>query len=614
MTGRRACVLGLVVLLVVVSVAAAAEPRPVTGEVSAVTLYRGQALVTRVVAVKCDQGMTQVVVGDLPQHIVPDSLFADADQGVQVRAVRYRTRALREEPRDEVRRIEQQIEDIEEELRANQRSQEVVKHRAAYLDKLEQFTAPTAQTELSKGVLNAGTLKELTLFAFDQRESAATDLLKLEEKERELKSAVELARRRHSELTAGSSRTLREAVVELSAERAAQADVRLNYLVTEAGWEPLYNVRATGQNAAVTVEYNATVHQMSGEDWPNVQLTLSTASPALTSQGPELGPFWVSLAGQPLVSQVVEVQDEMSESLRRSLASNAMRQRQAAHWEENEDAMWLMNAAAGGLQNLELAADKDVLRRLREPSVSEGLSVTYALPGGTTVPSRREQQMVQIVSLDLASDLYFVAVPLLTGYVYREAELLNDSELALLEGQATVYLNGGFVGRTDVPMVAVGQKFTVGLGMDSQLRAARRMVERTERVLGANKEVVASYGLTLENFKERPVNVRVYDRIPHTTKGAEIRVTLGEMSDELSDDRLYLQDERPKGILRWDIEVPAGSAGPDARRVDYGYSLEFDRKLYVVSPLGGGQAEKGGAPEQLRQEFEQFFKGQRKAH
>ena len=46
------------------------------GRVTHVTLYRNQALVTRTVSIEGEAGATEVVIGDLPENVVTDSLFA----------------------------------------------------------------------------------------------------------------------------------------------------------------------------------------------------------------------------------------------------------------------------------------------------------------------------------------------------------------------------------------------------------------------------------------------------------------------------------------------------------------------------------------------------------
>ncbi|HUV38735.1 MAG TPA: DUF4140 domain-containing protein, partial [Planctomycetota bacterium] len=136
---------GVVMLLVCVgcSWSFAADAKMVTGKVDAVTLYRGQALVTRVVALDAPAGVVELVVTDLPMALVPESLFAEGAAGVEVRSVRYRARAVSEEPREEIRRLDAEIEKLDEQIARVQRMQQLIAKRETYLDKLEQFVAPT---------------------------------------------------------------------------------------------------------------------------------------------------------------------------------------------------------------------------------------------------------------------------------------------------------------------------------------------------------------------------------------------------------------------------------------------------------------------------------------
>ena len=72
---------------------AAAEPTVIEGHVSSVTVYQGQALVTREIEVKDAQGLHEVVVTNLPESVLPGSLFAEPSGGVEVRSVRVSSSA-----------------------------------------------------------------------------------------------------------------------------------------------------------------------------------------------------------------------------------------------------------------------------------------------------------------------------------------------------------------------------------------------------------------------------------------------------------------------------------------------------------------------------------------
>jgi hypothetical protein len=98
--------------------------------------------------------------------------------------------------------------------------------------------------------------------------------------------------------------------------------------------------------------------------------------------------------------------------------------------------------------------------------------------------------------------------------------------------------------------------------------------------------------------------LRVLDRLPHAENGADIQVTLdtAKMSDALSTDKLYQREERPMGLLRWDVEAPAEAAGEDARLIEYAYAVEYDRQYVVSLPQ---------SKQQLQEEFERLQRGRR---
>jgi hypothetical protein len=162
------------------------------------------------------------------------------------------------------------------------------------------------------------------------------------------------------------------------------------------------------------------------------------------------------------------------------------------------------------------------------------------------------------------------------------------------------YVANQFVGRGVLPSTAVGQSLEVGLGIDSSLRAHRVLVEKTEGISGGNRMADFTYRLSLENFGNAPARVQLYDRLP-TTKDTskEITITAGTCAKGTADkelgpkepldkatsqDPLYLQKDKKKNILRWDIEVPPSSVDEKAYAVEYQFTLSYDKNLTIVVP------------------------------
>jgi uncharacterized protein (TIGR02231 family) len=66
-------------------------------------------------------------------------------------------------------------------------------------------------------------------------------------------------------------------------------------VVNGAGWQPLYDLRLQEEEGQPWLElgYLAEVTQQTGEIWQDMQLSLSTARPALAGRIPELDPWYI---------------------------------------------------------------------------------------------------------------------------------------------------------------------------------------------------------------------------------------------------------------------------------------------------------------------------------
>src|SRR5690606_9266145 len=73
--------------------------------------------------------------------------------------------------------------------------------------------------------------------------------------------------------------------------------VALQYQVTGAGWTPAYNARLDPDTNAVSLEYFGVITQVTGEDWTDARLLLSTARPSQAGGLPTLEPWFLGGGG-----------------------------------------------------------------------------------------------------------------------------------------------------------------------------------------------------------------------------------------------------------------------------------------------------------------------------
>jgi uncharacterized protein (TIGR02231 family) len=566
-----------VALITIAASIVSADVPATTGIISKVTVYRGQALVTRNISVDLPPGTSELIVGSLPPEIVPESIYAQTLDETKVLSVRYRQKAVREDTRQEVKQLDAQMEDVKYQIKCADRDHKHYSNYAKMFDELKDFTIAAANNDLNRGLLTFEPIEKLAGLIEDKAFEYHKRTTELEDKMAELGKEQELLDRKRKELEAGHSRTEREAVLFISRAGGKKVAIELSYLVNGANWQQQYNLRANPDESNVLIEYNAVVNQTSGEDWSGVALSLSTAEPTMVAAPPILEPMLVGLSSPAAVQQAEQVllgvtqareyQKSRRDNIRKGIAANT---------ELNELAIsnqaFVFNAPQRELERFQ--------QQIAEISRTEGISVTYDLPGRLTLPSRSDQQLVGIASITAKADFTLIASPLLTDYVYLQAGLLNDSDTVLLPGQASMFRNGEFVGKGQMPQVTIGEKFTAGFGIDTQVQVAHELEDKKTRIQGGNRIDTYHYRIALSNYKNAAVELQLLDRLPYTDDSS-IKIELEKTERELSKDSEYLRTGRKKGILRWDLKLAPNTVDQDATIVKYSFTMEYDRNMRI---------------------------------
>ena len=252
---------------------AAAAPKTATSRVTSVTVYQNTALVTREVEVPEGEGSLELVVTSLPPQTVNSSLYSEGTDGIRVLTTRYRTRPIKEDTREEVRKLENELKKLQADAQKIQADTKAVEQNMLLLSKLETFTSASTQHATEKGNLNSDSAIALSKYVMEQRAEKTKEGVDLQQKLQLNTEQAQFVQRQLQELAAGSSKTERDAVLVVDKKNAAAGKVRLHYLVDAASWRPQYKLRAGKEKEPIQLEYLAAVVQQTGEDWNNVSST-----------------------------------------------------------------------------------------------------------------------------------------------------------------------------------------------------------------------------------------------------------------------------------------------------------------------------------------------------
>src|SRR5262249_13771409 len=141
---------------------------------------------------------------------------------------------------EEVRKLEDEAKKLQLTAQKVQAEINTVQQNMQVYGKLETFTTASTQHATEKGKLDADAAIALAKYLMEGRAEKSKELVNLQQQLQTIQEQAEFVRRQLGELTAGSSKTERDAVIVVDKGNRAMGTVRLNYLVDAASWRPQY--------------------------------------------------------------------------------------------------------------------------------------------------------------------------------------------------------------------------------------------------------------------------------------------------------------------------------------------------------------------------------------
>lgn len=548
----------------------------VDSPITTVTVFRQQANVIREIEVNAGTERQFLRVSGLPHTIQHQSVRWESDADITVRSLRVTPhRVTADDGKNELR---------EQELAQRNAAVQEASHRVAVIEQdletiedLVEFSSAKTNEDLNRSKLESQTVTELADFVMQRRRTLSGELHVARIELQTLQKKADEVMRQSIKDTKPKIMPTFDATLMVDAPQGGL--IRLNYWVDEVYWEPHYTIHATADEDGpdhFVIQLDGTVMQNSGEDWNGVELAFCTGQPDLRAENPLLVPLRVAVDQGD--QEQIDTSDLFDRAQRRSDAPSTWEDLES--WNRNVS----LNARAAIRQVFEINRHQSVQRDLADDAANNVTDETYRVAGRLDIANQPAEQAITILRCDIQSPIYRVVTPLLSSFGYREASIENTTGQSLVGGEATVILNGQFVGRTTLPPTAAGGEFAVGLGADRQVRTRRELTIREDSIQGGNRRSKLQYRLVIANYHASEINIRLYDRIPITSDSSTINVvadtnTLGE----LSADAKYLRLQRPTGILRWDLTIPAKRFGSNAYDHHFGYTIEMDRTQSIVS-------------------------------
>lgn len=527
----------------------------VTPRISEVTVYRSGAKISNVATLKIPAGKSEVVFENLSMYFNPNSLQVKIIGGASLVAATFQLKnpsPAPENPRAPVLRDSLVL--LGDEFTRIRDEREVLGQEQAVIERKLDQIGTTTDGPNSARTLTVLELRELSAFYRQRLLEIKERLLQLVVKERKTNEWYQKIQQNLQKIQPNMGNSTGEITLKLEAATAQSVEIICTYLITQASWSPLYDLRSAGLDKPLRLIYKANVRNLSGFDWKGVKLQLSTANPLANNDRPIMTPVFVDFRPVYAYQQQLDLskKDMNVYNMAQAPSTAAPRDLGRAASEDRE-------------------AEEVLFVQPPSPDASDDLITNFDLPKPQDILADGEDNIVTVDEQDMPASYEYHAVPKLEPAVFLLAKITDYGRFNLLPGIANIFYQDTYVGQTSVNPQTVADTLLLSLGRDEQITVKRvQPKDFTERrkVFSNTIKETYTYEIALKNNKSIPVKLEVLDQVP-VSRQKEIVVELGDHEGATYNEEF--------GKLKWELEIPANQS----KRVRFTYSVKYPKDKAV---------------------------------
>lgn len=526
--------IALAVLLCLSAALSGATPdKEVPSAIREVVVFRQSAQVFREGKAALPEGRTVLVFSGLSPLVDLESIQVGAAGNFTILAVNSRRNYLQAKEADaEVKNLQAQLEAARDRYAREQALSQVLTEEENLL--LANKMIGGQQNGLSVQELKAAAqlyrerLTEIKLQQIDSRKKLNAIQLEIDKWQNQLNSL----NAQYQPIAVS------EVLVTVEAPTATNATFRLSYLVGNASWQPMYDLRIVDISSPVVIAYKAAIQQTTGETWDNVKLTLSTGNPSQSGFRPTLSPWWLSVAPPPVV--YINGSRAMTESAKEMDDMRTYDPQQPA------------------------AAGPVVTQRETATNIEFKIETPYDIPSGG------QPYTVLIAEHKAPATYEYYVAPKLDPDAFLSAKMTDWEKYNLLSGEATLFFEDTYVGKTMIIAENSNDTLLLSLGRDKSIVVKRtKQLKYTDKQFLGNKVThTIGWDIEVRNKKKQAVQLVIEDQFPVSTT-EEIEVKLEKSGKAKVDEA--------EGKLTWDLKLDAGKT----EKLEFRYAVKHPKQMTI---------------------------------
>ncbi len=595
----------------------------ISSKIEKVIVFTNGAQITRTAKTNIENGKTELIFTDISPFIDKQSIQVKGEGQFTIMSVGHQMNYLKVQAvSDEIQQLEKRKEELAEQITYNNSILNVYKQEQLLMEKNQSIGG-------SNVGVNTENLKAAADFQRTRLTEIYLKQNELNKKIKELNEESQKITQQLNTLFAKKEKPTAEIHVIISSKTVTSGNFEISYYVLNAGWFANYDLRVDNINEPVEIYYKANVYQNSGEDWKDVKVTLSNGNPnesgvapflypwrlyygnpsysqgsgnnfknngvtsvrgKITDQTGEALPFATVIVKGTTVGTVTDADGNYTLQLPEGsnyLVFNYIGYNSIELPISSNQVNVVMIESANMLQEVVISQSYGVVNSGAFDMRSKGLSnsqkidlktialetnfeykpttFTYDIVEPYTILNDGKVYTIDIKAIEVKAEFEYFAVPKIDRDAFLTAKITDWQDLNLLTGEANLFFEGAYLGKTILDIAYAKDTLSISLGRDKGVIIQRnKLKEFTQRqFIGTNKKEIIAYEIVIKNNKQQAIKIVIQDQFPIATENDMVVEKMDFSGGKIEEETQIITwelnlnaKEEKKLLLQYNVKYP----------------------------------------------------------
>ena len=453
-----------------------------------VQLYQTSALIYSEADLKLSKGEQKFIIKNLPVEILDNTINVykiNKNSKFFIKDFSVKEVEAKLILQDKILELKNKLENLKDELNKKEDEMRIIENRLKFYESISAKTTDEASKKILTEKIDLKNIDEILKFITTGSTEALEQKRKKDKEIQNLKDEIKIIESQISEILNNSTQQVKILFINIYSEVEQEDKIGINYIISgNVSWHPFYEINYNSDKKNIIFSYYASVRQDTFEYWKDIKLNILTGEIRYDVTLPEIAPWIIEGKYKNEIEPI-----RVFKSLEKPAESE-----------------------------LQLKEEQHEFQPTGPEIVKEELNFKVILPDKFTIPPSEDKKIlinqIEIKNFDVSYNIF----PTINSFAYLTAEFKNESELTILPGEVSLFLNNNFSGKANFSKsVKKDEKIKFSFGIDENIKVEKIILHKIKGKSGIfkNKNII-DFGakIIVENYKEKNIEIFINEPLP----------------------------------------------------------------------------------------------------